>query len=206
MNMKRKYELNILRVSLHNLNSKHFRFLYKSRRSIIINHQQYINDNVIYRTARSNTLSKQIEDIKRTQFFISFVCGRQSCFLKPSVHEYVGVACVTWDRTSSYFILSVRHPHDLELCVRALCSSRIKKKEKKAEARRWLFISMMARRMGLAWNESSKEDIYVIGCAISILKSIFKSSWLLHYECATESNRKLYDSILFFFFLVFSYI
>jgi len=126
--MKQKYEL-LYYVLLHNLNSKHFRFLYKSRRSIITCHQQYINDNVIYRTARSNILSKQIEDIKRTQFFISFVCGRQSCFLKPSVHEYVGVACVTWDRTSSYFILSVRHPHDLELCVRALCPPRIKKRE-----------------------------------------------------------------------------
>jgi len=44
--MKRKYEL-LYYVSLHNLNSKHFHFLYKSRTSIIINHQQYINDNIM---------------------------------------------------------------------------------------------------------------------------------------------------------------
>lgn len=107
----------------------------------------------------------QIWDVRRIQFF---VCGGQPWFLKLPIYEYVGVACVTWDRTSSYFILSVRHPHDLELRAWECYVRRGWKKEKKAEAKRWLFISMMAWRMELVRNESSKEDIYVIGRVIPI--------------------------------------
>lgn len=47
--------------------------------------------------------------------------------------------------------------------------------------------------------------IYVIGCAIPILKPISKSLRLLYYERASESNRKLCDSESLFSSFKFSY-
>lgn len=122
-------------------------------------------------------------------------CLRETAILFETFCTRIGVACVTWDRTSSYFILSVRHPHDFELCVRALCPPRMKKREESE-----------GEALAVHFDDGAKDEIcaerkfkerYI--CYRSHDSYIKTSLRLLHHKCASELNWKLYESAPFSF-------
>lgn len=120
-----------------------------------------ISSNQIWRRKKSRCLKKKLCLPRIATLFETCIWTRR---------------CGLWHETELARILfwvSDSLSHDLELCVRALCSPKMKKKEKKAEARRCSF-RWWHERQNLR-NESSKEDIYVIGCMILLLKPAYKS-------------------------------